>query len=197
MKKSVYLKKGAVSVKLFPDETFTATLYHNLRITGTYTEMVHDDESAILFTHNGRFTVSGGVPELEIDDEAVTVVGGIKDNIFTMPEEWDCHNHGRELEYRAYPLEFINSDDNKCIILYADNTFHADFGDGIVIVGYYAVRSSSVAFAIGSPSFSSDGEPTGIFLLSTLDEDEDGNTTLEIPELWLEATKGETVFTLE
>jgi len=205
-------ENGNVNIRLFPDGTFIANLFHNSRITGTYTEMTQGDETAVLFTHNGITTAESGAVSFETPGR-VTVVGGIAGGVLTMPEDWDDgHGHSRDFMYQAYPMVFAGSD-NQEIILYADNTFAANFAGDIKILGFYAIRRTNITFALGSPGFSNSGVPTGIFLLAELitggdggreyDEDdyehghdEESALILELPGIWAEAA-GESTFTLQ
>jgi hypothetical protein len=149
-------ENGNANIRLFPDGTFIANLFHNIKITGTYTEMTDGREIAVLFTHSCA------------DNALVTVVGGIVNDILTIPEDWDDgHGHGMDFAYREYPLVFIGEGGQR-ITLNADNTFHANLADGVTIIGFYGIRAGSVTFVQGSPTFDRGGVPVGEFLLAEL-----------------------------
>ena len=151
-------ENGNANIRLFPDRTFIANLFHNTKITGTYTEMTDRRETAVLFS--GQDSSSEASP--------VTVVGGIVDGVLTIPEDWDdSHGHGMDFAYRAYPLVFIGEGGQR-IILRADNSFEANFANDAVIIGFYGIRATSATFAPGSPTFDRNGTPVGTFLLAEL-----------------------------
>jgi hypothetical protein len=144
-------ENGNANIRLFPDRTFIANLFHNTKITGMYAEVTDGHETAVLFTHSG-----------------MTVVGGIVDDILTIPEDWDDgHGHGMDFAYRAYPLVFMGENGQK-IILDADNTFEANLAGNEKIIGFYGIRAASVTFAPGSPTFDRNGVPVGTFLAAEL-----------------------------
>ena len=160
-------ERGNSNIRLFPDGNFIANLWHNTKISGTYRELTQGDETAVLFTHNGKTHLAGGVSTFE-NTGTVTVVGGIVDGILTMPIDWDDgHGHGMEFNFIAYPLVFLGENGQR-ITLYADNTFVASFAGDVTIIGFYGMRAASVSFVPGSPTFSSGGLPVGSFLLARL-----------------------------
>jgi len=160
-------ENGNANVRLFPDGTFIANLFHNTKITGTYTEMTDGREVAVLFTYSGINNISGGVSSFE-STGLTTVVGGIVDNVLTIPEDWDDgHGHGMAFTFRAYPLVFIG-DDGQRIILHADSTFEASLANNVRIIGFYGIRATSITFVPGSPTFDRNGNPVGIFLFAEL-----------------------------
>jgi len=211
-------ENGNANIKLFSNGNFIANLFHNTKITGTYTEMTQNDETAVLFNYNGITTLEGEISAFEASG-SVTAVGGIVNNILTIPEDWDDgHNHGMNFAYRTYPLVFAAGDNDQKITLYADNTFVANFADGVIIIGYYVMRATSVTFVPGSSSSNRDGDIVGTFLLAQLttvggdghhqedeyEQDDDCDEEnyehdqeekiliLEIPELWAEVSGGST-----
>ena len=156
-------ERGNANIRLFPDGTFVANLWHNTKVTGTYRELTQGHETAVLFTHSGKTLLSGGESTF-YETGTVTVVGGIVDDILTMPEDWDDgHGHGMEFDFIAYPLVFVG-DYDQSIVLNADNTFVANFVGDITVIGFYGMRAASVTFSPGSPTFSSGGLPVGSFL---------------------------------
>jgi len=160
-------ENGNANVRLFPDGTFIANLFHNTKITGTYTEMTAGYETAVLFTYSGINNISGGISSFE-STGLVTVVGGIVEDVLTIPIDWDDgHGHGMDFAFRAYPLVFIGDNDQR-ITLHADNTFEANLANDIRIIGFYGMRATSVTFVPGSPTFDRNGIPVGTFLLAEL-----------------------------
>lgn len=183
-------ERGNANIRLLPDGTFIANLWHNTKISGTYTEMTLGNETAVLFTHNGK-TLSGGGVNTFVPTGFVTVVGGIVDGILTMPEDWDDgHNHGMEFAFIQYPLVFVG-ENNQRITMFADKTFTAEFSDGIKIIGYYGIRATSVTFVPGSPSFSGNGVPVGSFLLAGFVSCSDVNGGESVPDPGDEPNPGE------
>lgn len=66
------------TVQLFPDGSFSASLAHNVRKTGSYTKTPGSDRIVVLFNVNGR-----------------QEVGLIMNNSLYIPREWDDgHGHG-------------------------------------------------------------------------------------------------------
>ena len=204
-------ENGSASIKLFPDETFIANLFHNTKITGTYTEKTEGGETAVLFAYNGINAIEDGVNTFTAAG-TVTAVGGILNGALTIPEDWeDGHGHGDNFIYREYPLVFAGSQGQK-IILNADNTFVANFSNEVTIIGFYGIRSSSVTFVPGSPTFNGSGVLSGTVLLARLLVEDDGHddhddhvdehdehddhdgddksVVLEIPDLWVKISGG-------
>ena len=160
-------KRGNANIRLYPDGTFIANLWHNTKVTGTYRELTHGNETAVMFTHSGITTATGGVSSFE-ETGLVTVVGGIVDGILTMPEDWDDgHGHGMEFTFTPYPIVFVCENDQR-ITLYADNSFVANFANDVTIFGFYGIRTNSVTFVTGSPTFNGTGVPIGSFLFASL-----------------------------
>lgn len=160
-------ENGNANVRLFADGTFIANLFHNTKITGTYTEMTDGREIAVLFTYGGINNMAGGVGTFEATG-SVTVVGGILDGVLTIPIDWDDgHGHGMDFAYRAYPLVFIG-ENNQNITLFADNTFELNLAGDVRVIGFYGIRATSVTFVPGSPTFDRNGNPVGTFLLAEL-----------------------------
>ena len=160
-------ERGNANIRLFPDGTFIANLWHNTKISGTYRELVQGSETAVLFTHSGITNLSGGASSFE-ETGLVTVVGGITDDIMTMPEDWDDgHGHGMEFAFITHPLVFV-CENNQRVTLNADNTFVANFDGDVTIIGFYGKRSTSITFVPGSPAFTLAGLPIGSFLPAQL-----------------------------
>ena len=169
-------ENGTASVKLFPDGTFIANLFHNSKITGTYVELVDDasGDIAVKFSYNGMSVPSDGGITFGVTG-FTTVVGSIVDNVLTLPEDWDDgHGHGMEFSYRAYPVVFA-SEDGQTITLNADNTFVASFNNDVKIIGYYSMRATTITFLQGSPSSDSDGNIVGMSLVGKLVTGDDGH----------------------
>jgi hypothetical protein len=167
---------------------FIANLFHNTKITGTYTELTQGGETAVLFSHNGETTVEDGAGSFRAPG-LTTVVGGITNGILTIPIDWDCgHDHGLDFTYRAYPLIY-EGENGQTITLHADNSFAASFSGDVTIYGFYGIRLQSVTFVPGSPTFNNSGALIGTVLTAGLIT-EDGAQMLEIPELWVEASGG-------
>ncbi|MCL2238752.1 MAG: hypothetical protein FWC07_02230 [Defluviitaleaceae bacterium] len=63
------------SITLYADGTFNAFLPHDVRISGTYTEIIKDGVVEVLFSYNGNIEV-----------------GIIRSNILSLPPAWepDC-----------------------------------------------------------------------------------------------------------
>jgi len=160
-------ENGNANIRLFPDGTFIANLFHNTKITGAYTEMSDGQEIAVLFTYSGINNLSHGVSAFEATG-LVTVVGGIVDDILTIPEDWDDgHGHGIDFVFRPYPLVFMGENGQR-IILHGDNTFEANFANDVRVLGFYGIRATSITFVPGSPTFDGHGMPVGTFLLGGL-----------------------------
>jgi len=160
-------ENGNANVRLFPDGSFIANLFHNTKITGAYSEMTQGHETAVLFTYGGITNLSGGVSTFDVTGP-VTAVGGIVNDVLTIPEDWDDgHGHGMDFSYREYPLVFVGENDQR-IILNADNTFVADLSSDVTIIGFFGVRATSITFVPGSPTFTGDGVPVGTFLFAEL-----------------------------
>jgi len=103
-------ESGKANIWLFPEGIFVATLYHNTKITGTFSEMTQGGETAVLFTYRGIHTVEDGVSCFNATG-LTTVVGGIVDGVLTIPEDWDDgHGHGNDFVYKAAP--FYDNDDD-------------------------------------------------------------------------------------
>ena len=160
-------ENGNANVRLFPDGTFIANLFHNTKVTGTYSEVTQGNETAVLFSYGGISYLSDGVSSFEATG-ATTVVGGLVDNVLTIPEDWDDgHGHGMDFPFRAYPIVFVG-ENNQNILLHADNTFVANFDGAASITGFYGLRANSITFVPGSPTFNSSGVPVGSFLFARL-----------------------------
>ena len=160
-------ENGNTNIRLFPDGTFVANLFHNSKKTGIYSELTQNNETAVLFTYGGTLSLEGVVSSFD-SAGLLTVVGGIVEDVLTLPEDWDDgHGHGLDFAFRAYPLVFIGENDQR-ITLFADNTFSASFDSGVTVIGYYGMRATSITFVPGSPTFSSDGTPVGSFLYAQL-----------------------------
>jgi len=160
-------ENGNANVRLLPDGSFMANLFHNTTITGTYTEMTDGRETAVLFTYSGINNHSRGVSSFE-QTNPVTVVGGIANGILTIPEDWDDgHNHGMDFTFTAYPMVFIGENDQR-ITLHADNTFEAILANDVMIIGFFGMRAASITFVPGSPTFDRNGVPIGTFLSAEL-----------------------------
>ena len=63
---------GRQQVVLRRDGSFSASLPHNVRLYGTFTEVTEGDFTTLVFTHAGR-----------------TEFGSIVGNVLTIPSEWD------------------------------------------------------------------------------------------------------------
>ena len=71
-------------ITLYENGNFSARLAHNINISGTYTEQVNDNVTAISFTHGGN-----------------TVSSQIENNVLSLPFEWRaaCIAHSHETEF--------------------------------------------------------------------------------------------------
>jgi hypothetical protein len=80
----VFSVPGNQSVTLYEDGRFTARLAHNVNISGTFTEDVSGNVTAISFTHGGN-----------------TVSTQIEDDILILPVPWRaaCRVHSHEIEF--------------------------------------------------------------------------------------------------
>ena len=75
---------GHQNIRLFPDGSFTAALYHDERYEGTYSKSDADGIVVIVFTADGA-----------------AVAGFIDNSVLTLPVEWqDDHGHGASLPKR-------------------------------------------------------------------------------------------------
>jgi len=196
---------GNSDIWLFPDGTFILNYFHNTKYSGTYEEKTEGNETAVLFTYNGAALIASGESSYEPSGNSpVTVVGGIVDNILTIPEDFeDDHGHGNKYKQRE-TLVFEGGNGNK-ITLNTDRSFIAEFNNGIKIMGYYAIRAfaqdhnpaegtpmpygfNSVTFIPGMPTFNASGELGGaVFAVPIVN-----GTTLTIPEVWVGIAGAET-----
>jgi hypothetical protein len=175
-------ENGNANVKLFPDGTFIANLFHNSKITGTYSEITDGVEIAIFFDYNGFLTNEDEINTFELTGH-MSVVGGILDNVLKIPVDWDDgHGHGLDFDYKEYPVVFADPNGQQ-IVLNADNTFTAKFKNDVTVLGYYTPRKSIITFVPGSPVSNRDGDIVGSFLVAEItggeedDDDETGETS--------------------
>jgi len=104
-------ESGKANIWLFPEGIFVANLYHNTKITGTFTEMTQGNETALLFTYHGIHKATDGVSSFNATGQT-TVVGGIVNGVLTIPEDWDDgHGHGNDFVYKDNLFE---DDDDDC-----------------------------------------------------------------------------------
>jgi len=80
----VFAVPGGQSVTLYENGNFAARLFHNINISGTFTEDANGSVTVISFTH-GRNTVSTQ----------------IEDDVLLLPEPWraTCGVHSHEIEF--------------------------------------------------------------------------------------------------
>ena len=75
---------GHQNITLRSDGTFFATLAHNEKWNGTYTENTKNSITTVTFVVDG-----------------ISVNGSIRNNILTIPDEWqDDHGHGSKLKLK-------------------------------------------------------------------------------------------------
>ena len=79
---------GGQSVVLYDNGRFVANLFHNTDISGTFTEDVSGDVTAISFTHGGN-----------------TVSTFIEDDVLILPTQWRaaCRAHSHEIGFPLVP----------------------------------------------------------------------------------------------
>jgi len=80
----VFQVAGGQSVILYENGRFSANLFHNMSISGTFTEDVGEDASVISFTHGGT-----------------TIFTQIEDDVLILPVPWrsNCRTHSHEIEF--------------------------------------------------------------------------------------------------
>ena len=80
----VFAVPGGQSVTLYENGRFTARLFHNFNISGTFTEDVGESATTISFTHDGN-----------------TVSTQIEDDVLILPMSWRaaCRAHSHEVEF--------------------------------------------------------------------------------------------------
>ncbi|MCL2456083.1 MAG: hypothetical protein FWD19_00870 [Defluviitaleaceae bacterium] len=202
---------GNSDVWLYPDGRFIFNYFHNIKKSGTYTEIFEEEKTIVHFTHNGALHIGSRAPFFEPSGFLpVTVTGVIEENFLTIPEEWDddCE-HGVEFRLRQ-PLVFIAEDNDNKITLNVDRTFIAEFYDEILVLGYFAARSraldhdptdgdpmpymyNSVTFIPGMPTFNTSGVLQGAIFAVPIRE----GKILTIPDPWISIAGAETFILLE
>ena len=80
----VFAVPGGQSVSLYENGRFVADLFHNVNISGTFTEDENGNVTTISFTHGGN-----------------TVSTQIEDNVLILPVPWraTCRLHSHEIEF--------------------------------------------------------------------------------------------------
>jgi len=81
----VYAVPGGQSVALYENGRFVACLFHNVNISGTFTEDINENVTVVSFTHGGN-----------------TVSTQIEDDVLILPASWrtTCRTHSHETEFR-------------------------------------------------------------------------------------------------
>jgi len=80
----VFRVAGGQSVILHENGSFSANLFHNMSISGTFNEDIDENTIVISFTYGG-----------------ITTVTHIEDDILILPVPWrsNCRTHSHEIEF--------------------------------------------------------------------------------------------------